>query len=82
MGLFNKSKEKTIYTTREWKGYGKQNYYWNEYSQEGKNVNKYRCHRQKTFDGKENSWNEDKQLETSWKKGDSDMPDWLKNFIK
>ncbi len=70
-----------IYCTTEWKGYGKQNYYHNEYRMEDGKVVKYRCNRYKHFDGHENSWQERETLTASWSMHDPDMPDWLRKYL-
>lgn len=72
---------KKIYTTKEWNGYSKQDYYDNEYRLEGDEVTKYKCNRFKFFDGKENNWESTEKKVASWKTDDSNMPEWLKNYL-
>ncbi len=71
----------TIYSTNEWDGYGKQNYYHNEYRLEGDTVNKYKCNRHKFFDGDESTWTTSETLKESWKTDDPEMPEWLHKFL-
>lgn len=70
-----------IYETNEYKGYGKQNYYWYKYVLDGDTVIKYKCHRFKHFDGDESNWEYDENEETSWNVDSSSLPDWIRNYL-
>lgn len=70
-----------LYKTKEWKGYGKQNYYWNEYCLEDGIVVQYKCNRHKWFDGKENEWEYSKEKAETWAMDDPNMPDWLPKYF-
>lgn len=72
----------TIYTTNEWKGYGRQNYYRNEHRLEGGVVTKYKCHRWKFFDGDESTWECEEEEVDSWSVNDPNMPEWLHQYIR
>lgn len=71
----------TIYSTKEYKGYGKQNYYHNEYRVEDEEVSKVKCHRQKFFNGDENEWSNDERVEQTWSLDDPDLPEWLHKYL-
>lgn len=72
---------KKLYSTNEWKGYGKQNYYHNEYRLEDETVYKVKCHRQKFFDGNENNWETEEKVVDSWSVNDSSLPEWLNKYL-
>lgn len=71
----------TIYTTNEYKGYSKHEYYHYEYRVEGDEVTKYKCYRRKFFDGKENEWEEEERIDQSWALDDPSIPEWLKQYL-
>ena len=71
----------TIYQTKEWKGFGKHEYYWNEYRLENGEVVKYKCYRIKSFNKEENEWEEGESVEESWSIDDPNMPDWLHKYL-
>ncbi len=76
MGLFGK----LIYSTDEYKGYGKQNYYNNDYYQDGDEVTKVKHNRCKVFNGDENEWVESDNVIEKWKIDSPDMPEWLHKY--
>ena len=72
---------RTVYSTIERHGYGKQNYSHNEYRIEGEQVVKYKCRRFKYFNGEENEWVETESVDNSWDLDDPNMPEWLPQYL-
>ena len=71
----------TIYRTQEYSGYGKQNYYWNEYPLADGCVVQYRCRRWKHFDGHESEWEESEKATQEWTLDDPNMPEGLRRYL-
>lgn len=63
--LDDEIENRTIYTTKEWEGYGKIITTGINIDLKVAKVVKYKCHRQKIFDGDENEWREDERVEES-----------------
>ncbi len=70
-----------IYRTQEWNGYGKQNYYWNEYRREGDTVVKYKCNRRKFFDGDESNWEESEHEDESRSHYQPNIHHWRNGYL-
>ena len=73
---------KVIYETNEYDGYGKHNHYHYKYVQDGDEITKIKCHRQKFFNGDENEWEYEETEVESWTIGDPSMPEWLNDYIE
>jgi hypothetical protein len=71
-----------IYKTKERKGYGKNNYSWNEYRLEKNKVIRYKCHRWKFYYGDDSVWKDDETIDTSWNLDDPFMPAWIKRRLE
>lgn len=54
---------------------------WNEYCFEGGKLVKYKCHRQKFFDGDESTWDSEENVVESWSLDDPSMPEWLREYL-
>ena len=81
MGFLEKH-GKLIYRTNEYKGYGKQNYYNNDYYQDGDEVVKVKHNRHKHFDGHENEWVESDTEIEKWMTDSPDLPEWIRKYLR
>lgn len=74
----------TIYKTSERKSeWDKFSRYWNEYRQENDTIYKFAMSKTKMPEKINDSrWTVHSTKKESWKMGDPDLPDWLKNYIR
>ena len=76
-GLFGKK----IYSTNEWHGHGKQNYFNNDYYLADNVVTMVQHHRQKVFFGDCSEWVDSDKIIKKWTLDAPDLPDWLWKHI-